>query len=271
MKINNVSLLIPIHPPHFNYIYHLLDTFIKNDIVIDTYLIFSSEHDYQLFTMKSHIKPIIVDEPMNHNCIAVFKKMYGLQKLINEENEYIVCVDSEIQIIPENFKNINNKINDIFTNLKVYAGDTSDNNDIRTINTVSATLFPNDYAKLKELTNNFNLYCFWSDLPVYKKSHLPDFFDYIKYNENKLKLIYHHFEDVIYKYYLVLKHNFYFENITPYTNIYWSLERLETNDINVLNHLYNKGYGFSYITMKSFRMTNYCNNHALIIYHLDRY
>ena len=75
----NVSLLIPVYPPDYNYIYRLLRKMNKPHIEIDIYLIFSSSDDYKLFKMKQ-IKPIIVDEPMNTNSIGVFKKMYGLQK-----------------------------------------------------------------------------------------------------------------------------------------------------------------------------------------------
>ena len=49
----NVSLLIPVYPPDYNYIYRLLRKMNKHHIEIDIYLIFSSSDDYKLFKVGS--------------------------------------------------------------------------------------------------------------------------------------------------------------------------------------------------------------------------
>lgn len=274
MKINNVCLLIPIHPPHYHYMYNLINKLQSNNIDIDIFLIFSSESDYEIFTMKGYIKPIIVDEPINLNSIITMKKFHGLQKMINEENEFIICIDSEIDIIPENVssENISKKITQIFSNKKLYAGKNGSNL-TRGVNESSARLFKNDFERLKSLTSDFTLYSWWSDLPVYRKSDLPDFFEVIKYNENKYKLEWGQFDYVIYQYYLVLKCNFEIINTTPITNLDWSLELLKNENHNILNSLLSIGYGYSWIN-KELYVSNkdFVESHGgFLIYHLDRY
>ena len=75
------------------------------------YLVFSNNTDYERFHMKNHIKPIICD-PYESNSIVTYKKFYGLKKLANSIYDYIICCDSEIDILCNGFTNdnMNNKI-----------------------------------------------------------------------------------------------------------------------------------------------------------------
>jgi hypothetical protein len=275
MNISNICFLIPVHPPHFHIIYSLLNKLKINNIKIDVFLIFSCNFDYDIFKMKDCIFPIIVYEEINMNSIVTFKKCYGLQKMIEYDYDYIICFDSEIDIIAENFTNDNltEKINNIYENKIVYAGDTNNNHNVVEISRTSANVFSaEDYNKLSKLTNNFNLYCFWSDLPVYRKNDLSDFFKTINYNNIKYNLVWHQFEHIIYQYYLMLKDNFKIINITPVINIQWSLENFIINDVVKLNYLAEIGYGFSWVSKNSFiHQKDYLlNKKVCFIYHLDR-
>jgi hypothetical protein len=238
------------------------------------FLIFSSESDYEIFTMKEYIKPIIVDEPINVNSIVTMKKFHGLQKMINGENEFIICMDSEIDIIPENIsnENISKKIMQIFSNKKIYAGKNGEKLAERVAES-SARVFKNDYERLKSLSSDFTLYSWWSDLPVYRKSDLTDFFEVINYNENKYKLIWEQFDHLIYQYYLLLRCNFEIINTTPITNLNWSLELLKNENHNILNSLLSIGYGYSWINRKFYENNKDFieSQGGFLIYHLDRY
>ena len=64
-----------------------------------------------------------------------------------------------------------------------------------------------DKNKLKKLTNNYQLYYWWSDLPIYKGYHLDDFFSKLNCN---MELMWSHFDHKIYLNYLVLYYNFKF-------------------------------------------------------------
>lgn len=264
-NIENIALLIPIHPPHYIYIYTLLYKFKQTNINIDLFLVFSNKSDYNKFAMKDYIKPIIITDNIENKAIVTYKKFYGLQKLCLEKYEYIICCDSEIDIIDSNFTNTNieDKIRQIFQNKIIYAGESSQ---WEHITREAAELFPEYYDCLKEKTDNFILYFWWSDLPVYRKSDIQPFLECI--NINKIT----NFDYIIYQYYLILFHNFTIVNTTPITNIYWSLENLCTDDTQILKKLLNINYGFSWITKKMYDKSQYFleAQGSFLIYHLDR-
>jgi hypothetical protein len=269
MKIVNIAFLIPIHPPHYHFIYNLLCKCKSNDIEIDIFLVFSNKIDYDNFNMKNEIQPIICDS-LNPNSIITYKKFFGLKQLANSEYDYIICCDSEIDIICDNFtnENINNKIQNIFTNKKIYAGDTVDDSWVMKITETSANIFSNNIDVLKNITKNFTMYFWWSDLPVYRKSDIIPFFNMINY-EN---IMWEHFDYIIYQYYLILYHGFNIINTTPITSVKWSLERLYTTDIGILNKLIDINYGFGWNTKKMHELNNnFINSQkGFLIYHLDR-
>jgi hypothetical protein len=83
----------------------------NNNIEIDIFLVFSDKTDYSKFVMKDTIKPIICDS-LNTKSVVTYKKFFGLKKLAKTKYDYIICCDSEIDILFHNFTNevINNKI-----------------------------------------------------------------------------------------------------------------------------------------------------------------
>jgi hypothetical protein len=193
-----------------------------------------------------------------------------LKQLINSNYDYFIVCDSEIDIIPENFTNdnISEKINNIFNNKYIYAGDTK-GVWVNNITSTSADLFFEDeYKKLKYITNNFQLYFWWSDIPVYKRTHLKSFFEKINYTN----IIPYHFDHIIYQFFLLLTEEFQIINTTPITNSHWSLEELRTNDINILNKLSETKYGFGWITKRLYELNpNYfISKKTFFVYHLDR-
>lgn len=60
MNIENVCFLIPVHPPHYHYIYSLIDKLKLNNIKIDICLVFSTGKDYDTFYMKNEIQSIVL-------------------------------------------------------------------------------------------------------------------------------------------------------------------------------------------------------------------
>jgi len=267
--IKNTAFLIPIYPPHYQYIYNLINKLKVNDIKIDIYLVFSNNSDYNEFNMKTEILPIIMNETTQSKSIVVYKKFFGLKQLANTKYDYIISCDSEIDIIPNNFtnENINKKIEQIFYNKKIYAGDTT-GIWVTKITKTSAELFPEKYEYLKDITKDFSLYFWWSDLPVYRRSDINEFFNMINYDN----IIWEHFDYIIYQYYLILFHNFEIINTTPITDIKWSLEGLNTNNINILNKLLDIKYGFSWNSNIFYNnnKTFFESQGGFLIYHIDR-
>lgn len=164
--------------------------------------------------------------------VATYKKLYCLESLKNEKKyDYFIVCDAEITIIPENFneKNVLNKIHEIYQNKLVYAGSTRYHHATNVAiieNSASVFINDEDVNKLKSITNDFKLYYWWSDLPVYKREHLDDFFNKIRRN----KITWHHFDHVIYLNYLMLYHKFNILNISNLIEHYWSLESYNTDD-----------------------------------------
>lgn len=270
----SVALVIPIHPKHYNFIYNLIDLITIN---IDIFLIFSNDEHYNQFEKKNKIKKIIAPNILNEQIIITYKKFFALEQLKNENYDYFIVCDAEITIISKNFNitNILNKINNIFNNKIIYAGETISNTPINNtmacaITECSCTLLK-DSDKLKEITNNYTLYYWWSDLPVYKKEHLDHFFSLINYKNNN-NFSWYHFDNTIYLSYLLLHHNFTIINITPLLNYNWSLECYNTNNINNLQLLKTNNYGSSFIYYQLY-MNNieYFNKEGtFLIFHLDR-
>jgi len=239
-----------------------------NHIHIDIHLVFSNREDYNVFTLKNEIHPIIL-EPFETKSIVTYKKFVGLKHLADSKYDYIICCDSEIDIICENFtsENINNKIENIFDNKKIYAGNIGGSH-FRCIPEGCANMFPERYEDLKYITNDFTLYFWWSDLPVYRRGDLIPFFNMINYDN----ILWEHFDCIIYQYYLILFHNFQIIDTTPITKINWCLEELYTDNIETLTSLIEIKYGFSWNTQKFYNLNKEFvkSQKGFLMYHLDR-
>ena len=270
-KYNLVAFVIPIHQPHFKFIYDFLKS---NSNTFDVYLIFSSFDEYKLFEMKSSINAIIFDK-LETKGIVTYKKWEGLIKIKDFNYEYFIVCDSEIEIKPEYFnpQNVYSKLTHFFNTKKIFGGIVDQIGPI-SINEQCISIFNDeDKVKLKKLTYNGRLYCWWSDIPVYKKSTLNHFFSIV--NHYNPKLNWGHFDNLIYSFYLVLYHNFKFVNLTDEIGLNFSLEVFYTDDINKLNKLKKLGYGFNWAIKKQISNPKvkyfYDNNKTFLIYHLDRF
>ena len=136
-----------------------------------------------------------------------------------------------------------------------------------------------EYTRLQKITNNFNYFFWWSDVPVYKRIHLEPFFNMIKYNSLELShtnleynITYNHFDYIIYQYYLILTEGFEIVNTTPITNIKWSLEGLNTTDMEIFDKLQKEQYGFGWVTNVLYEANKefLTKSGTFLIYHLDR-
>jgi len=293
-NINDIAILIPISPKGYDMIYRLLNKLKHNNIKIDIFLVFSSQTDYDNFQMKTEIKPILIgnDVDMSNKTggIVAFKKLYGLNSLVTSKYEYILCCDDELDIIPENLteKNLKEKITQIFNNKKLYAGAVTPESDMKSRYVIqiqipsmvlaqkymesSANLFPSHYEQLKKATNNFTLYFWWSDLPIYKRDTLQDFLETINYKNINYASRYYNYEQIMYGFYLVIKYNFEIIDTTPILNLNYSLEYLDTTDKAALDKLRELKFGFSwmnnimYATMKDYLLSQ----KTIFIYSSDR-
>jgi hypothetical protein len=264
-----IAFIIPIHPKHYNYIYSLLEIIDNFNITIEFILVFSNEYDYSIFLRKDKIKKIIIPETNTGN-IVTYKKFFALETFKEDKAyDYFIVCDAEITIIPENFnqENILDKINKIYENKIIYAGEVYYNEIINNITKTSCNLVTNEDT-LEKITKNYSLYFWWSDLPVYKREHLTHFFNVIKYDSINI----YHFDHIIYLSYLILHDNFKIINITPFINHNWSLESYNTTDINNLIILKSLNYSFSFLNKLCYynHIDFFKNERTFLLYHLDR-
>jgi len=270
IKSKNVALIIPLHPKHYEIMYKLLDKNITD--IIDVFIVFTNKYEYDIFKQKYKIKPIVLPDNFQTGSIVTYKKLYALQSIMSNINyDYFIVCDSEIDIINKNFNmnNILNKVESIFKNKIIYAGEANRQLLTDTVNSGSSNVFcNNDFNKLKDITNDFTLYYWWSDLPVYKREHLPDFFNKICFNNISWK----HFDHIIYLNYLLLYKDFSLLNITPLIDHNWSLELYYTDNIEKLNKLKEHKYGFGWVIPKFLEISyDYLlNEGTFLIYHTDR-
>jgi len=114
------------------------------------------------------------------------KKYFALHLLKNQYS-YCATIDSEIEFV--NTNNILCKF-ESFCNNKKIIGSSINTNDfrhtlIKDINLPSAIFYKDTeyYDKLTDITNNFNIYFWFSDIPIYDMSYITDFFEFIGFND----------------------------------------------------------------------------------------
>jgi hypothetical protein len=263
----SVAFIIPVHPPHFHYIYDLLNKMDVLDKTLDIFLVFSNEKDYECFDRKDKINKVVIP-PTNTGNIVFYKKFFTLDLLKHSTYDYFIVCDAEINIIPDNFNlpNILSKIQNIYENKIIYAGTTNDPHAYRITKSSSTLICSMDNAS--KMTDNFSLYFWWSDLPIYKREHLPHFFSLFTFDF----IDWTYFDHLIYCCYLIEHCNFTIVNIAPLINHGWSLENFSSSDLNQLQKLKSVHYGFSYIVPALYKKhREFLNNEgSFLLYHLDR-
>ena len=262
------------HPKHFNYGYEIAEELDGTDA--DLYFIFTDKAEKELFYKHLEYKCnyVILDEfvdvsrlDKNRSWVSV-KKLYALYTLY-KKYEYISCIDSEVMFINKKFyktmKNVaNTKI--------ICGGDVTDsaNKDYQKIIKESLTnnVPHKDRAKLRKISQNYNIYTWWSNLPVYDCSKAAAFLDWIQFNNKNFidKITWYVFDDMVYNYFLILKYNY---KLVVVPEINTSLEYAPNRIIKKVDKETCKLYWVNYSVYKK-DTDYYKNNNFVIAYHLDR-
>ena len=267
-NIDNVTLLIPVHPKHYTLMYSLLNKLKDNNIHIDVYCIFSNKSEYDSFTMKNMVKEIILESVPDDRSVVEYKRLYGLKQMINTKYDYIISCVAETDIVPENFTkdNITTKLNDIFIKKKLYGVNMPHFKDIMS---ACANVFSGeDYTKVENATNNLTRYTYFYDVPVYKREHIQNFLDKIKYDT--LKLTWYNFDNLMYDYYLVVSQNFEIIDISQYAKD--DSHGMYTETVENFNKLKATGFGFGNAGNKFWKLmhTNLVAEKTFILINTDR-
>jgi hypothetical protein len=281
--MNNIAFLIPVYPPHYNYLdfLNILDKQVDFDIV----LILSYKSDlvelqkldyknYNTIVLEDYFSESFISLIMNKNIIT-FKKYFALKIL---QSKYIYCavVDCEIEFV--NTNNVYDKFKTFIENKKIIGSvvknerkNVSDN-----INRSSSIYFQNNeenYNKLIELTHNFEFYFWFSDIPIYDMSFINEFFDFIHFNDDYDNFInnlnWAIFDYIPYAYFVVLFKNYSFLNVNDFgLHINWSLESLPIETYNnVIKYVDYHPLWVIYNTYLENKNNEFIKNDIIITYH----
>lgn len=281
--MHKVGFIIPVHPPHYEFLYKFLDHVYaqqpNHDLErITIFVVFSTHYDFHHFHRKQFIEPIILDGidlnmVYRNKSTVTIKKFYALEKLMHRtEFDYFIACDAEIGVVKENFNytNIYNKIKHIVERKQIFGADyfCDGFNLNHHINESCAALFgPQNHEIIRSKTHNNYFAFWWSDLPFYDRSNLHDFFSKINYKN----INWHHFDHNIYLCYLLLYHNFQIVDLTPFGQKI-SLETLDPNNDYLIQKLIDFNYSFAYVHDKFFwkHLHFLISNGSFLRFHLDR-
>lgn len=211
--MNKVSLVIPCHPPKFDFLKNLILSTQEHKIDTDIFVVFSSEDDSKLFGIYGlpNYNSLVYKGPVNPGIITN-KKFYGLYEAF-KSSEYVAAIDSECVFtkhvdIYEKFKKFHDK--------KTIYGSHSHNELIARIRTGPIKLFDENAKRC--LVNFMNSYFWFNQIPIYEKNTFLDFYsklgvgtDHFMNSINQFD-----FDFIIYCYYLFVyqEWNFITFNIT---------------------------------------------------------
>ncbi len=274
---NKCAFAIPIHPKHYEYGKKIVQELSNNDCDADLYFIFTNETDknnFKYFDTKT--KSILLTDYLNDDQLKIVEKnrsWVSIKKLIalhvlNEDYDYITCIDSEILFLKNN--NFYEMMKNTYDQKKILGTFVNRDGEINIIKTSAITKNNEDQDEIKKMTKDYTIYTWWNNIPVYKSTDIDHFFDFIGFDVNQLddflnKIDFFYFENLSYNYYCLLKNNF---EIILDQSIHISLEYANSKIIENINEHVLKVY---WVPNKAYKQNNdyYKNNDFYIVYHLD--
>lgn len=197
------AIVAPIHKLKFKYGFQFIKSYNQYYEDIDIYLVFSNTNEAKEFSkLFSDLKynTLIWNEGINYSKPITQKKIFGVDYVFKNTNvDKIATVDVDSIFIKHldydyGFKNILN-------NKKIYA---SKSNLVGDLMSKNASFFSKeDHTKIRDKTENFSLYFWFNEIPVYDKDTFYSFIDYVNYHNIKHEIKYHHFDFMIYVFYLL--------------------------------------------------------------------
>lgn len=282
--MNKCCFIIPVYPPH----YHFLDFLNKLDNPLDFDIVFvlsfkddltqltnyNYKNIYDIIILENHLEKNMIEKLIDKKIIITFKKYFALD-LLKYKYSYAATVDSEIEFV--NTNNIFDKFKNFCDNKKIIGSliNTNDfrHNLIKDINVSSSCFFNNSehYNELINITNNFNLYFWFSDIPIYNMSYMNDYFKFINFNNYEEfieKIKWYVFDYIPYVYYITLFKNYSIINIKEYgLTREWSLESMPIETYrNVIDKINYRPLWLIYNTYNE-NKDNLKNDDIILTYH----
>lgn len=213
-----VGVLIPVHPPKFKFLEGIFNTFdplgeyelifvftFKNEFLLAQGL-FPKIEQHNIICLDECFTNINFDFDKIKGVVTV-KKFLGLWYCEKryKQFDYIVCIDSEIEF--RQTKNLYDSIQFKYDQKKILGWRTVAPG-VAAWTEQSSQCFQrdDDEEKISLIFEGNKIYTWWSDLPFYKVSDLPDFFNSILFPDRVS--YYTNFDHILYQMFLILKRNF---------------------------------------------------------------
>jgi hypothetical protein len=198
--------IIPIHPPHFEWGYALLNSYIKFvQQPHDLYFVFTNEDDANSFKKGcdnlNYYKELVLPNILrSRNSIVNVKKYFGLFSLKNEY-DYMGVFDSESQFVKN--CNLDEVYSDIVKKKYLKANKSTVGNGI--IKHIAEQLKLNYNKNLLIQTDFYSCYWWFNEIPVYRSDYFEEFINwfYSLENSNELQDDYYCFDFLVYSIWLI--------------------------------------------------------------------
>jgi hypothetical protein len=210
-------IVAPIHLPYFNsYGIDFVKSYNKYFLDSDLFLIFSSEEEKIIFEQIAknlRYNSIVCTEALGVSPITQ-KKYFGIKKIFETTNFINVgCFDVDTLFVCQ--KDYDKLFKNYMQNKIYFANKISGLNHVKIIIKYPSTFYSDmDQNELKNVTEEFSLYFWFNDIPIYEKTSYINFLNYINYESNKYRLTYETFDYILYGYYMILKEKFKIKKIS---------------------------------------------------------
>lgn len=270
--MDRVAFVIPIHPPFYQYIRTFLSTYPENSSRI--YLVFSTPEDRDAFGVHPAVTPIVIPQGLTFSMhspdgIVDYKKFYALSQLMDAPHDYFITCDAEIQLVLHNFtpENVLFKIESLFAIKRIYHG-VSNGDRFGDLNRISM-FSEQELERLRDMSGRRSIHFWWSDLPVYRRDTLKDFFERFPIPIE----ITSRPDYIMYQCYLALYHGFSFTDVSTLFPIQSSLEGFATTKEQNIHKLTRVGYGHSWVVHTHYKINHKVLNElgTFLVYHLNRW
>lgn len=235
--MSTLGWIVPSHRPRKNYLLKLVQSFLNFSEDTDLIIVWSYYDDNYFDShsnFETRIKHLYLQDYYSLEDIKLFettRSIINVKKLFAIIHEYtnylgLVCTDDEVEFV----KKFNGE--EVFITMKKLslfpATDISSvvtkDRIIERVISECIKFIPdiNDRILMKEITKDFSIYSWFSNLPFYDSRDIPDFlkkFEILNYHSLS-KISFFHFEHILYQYYCIL-------NGTKHYRVYdWSYEQL---------------------------------------------
>ncbi len=269
---NKYAFVVPIHPKHFDYGKYIINELKDTDT--DLYFVFTDVNDKNNF--KSSLPNDVevnsllltdftdIDVVAKTNSFISIKKIYAVSVLY-EKYDYISCIDSEIKFIKkDNFYEMMNNV----VNSKTICGVKETGHTSITKDSLTRLIDEQSQKKLKEISEDYTIYTWWSNIPVVDCKNAKHFLEWINFKNSTLdRFVWNVFDDMLYNYFCVL---FYDYKLKVIPNQHSSIvESVKTEDIEYIDKNINKLY---WVYNKAYNQNKkyYDNSNFYIVFNVDR-